>query len=440
MSDKTFQSPGTKGIDEIWILSPHSNQVKSVATQLQSLSITESIDKRSMQGTLTLNDVSDVLNEQGYQGAEWLGISWKSESYLDEEHPDRTHLFRISSITNITPNSQNTAKQYNISFMSEAEFACTFAESVSQYYAKPVNEIVQDVWDTFVGETKEKIIDTEAGDKINIDETEGSAHVIVPRKAPLDAIEFLAAFAYKADSSSTYMFFQNADGYNFRLLDKLFKDGIDEIPEDEKYNYGAFEATSVSGRANYNMTRFTQLQRNNLWQLADKGKLHNQVVEIDFVTQSVNVNTVNVAEEMGSYSEYKFNKPLNSDDKYFGEKYNQDPTESNYIYADGLSHYMNRPDMLPRKWAFMDLMYNNMIGFTVPGNSRLSAGKVIDVKIGTQDNKTETNDGSVEIVDDPVLSGHYIIKDIIHTFIPNQYTCNIIACRPGPGSGDYNGK
>jgi hypothetical protein len=87
---------------------------------------------------------------------------------------------------------------------------------VTKAYNTNVSKMVEDIIKQYLKTKK----------KIDVQDTRGIQKIIVPSIQPFDAITMLRKRAISIDDkSSSYVFFENSQGFHFKTLEKLFTDG-----------------------------------------------------------------------------------------------------------------------------------------------------------------------------------------------------------------------
>jgi len=189
-------------------------------------------------------------------------------------------------------------------------------------------------------------------------------------------------------------------------------------------HYKLDPAQAVAGIAAdkaYTIMQFSQKQRSSFFKAADDGAFNNQVALLDFTTKRVVKTT-----KKYDHDAYKNLRDTVAVSDEWAEKFTEEPNTTNWIYTDGLKlHRPNLVEAMHNKLFFRHLFQNNTVQLRIPGNSDLTAGQLIKVLVPETSTKKENR------VNDKSMSGHFIIKDITHSFSFRTFYQSIVAVRVG---------
>jgi hypothetical protein len=422
MAKKVIQ-PGEYGLSEAALVL-NDGSAKDLTPILESFSFTESIDSVFCTGVINIVDAADNLGQVPILGDERVVISFQTPDYSGFEPEEREHSFRITSITSVNVGADGNGQTAQFGLMDELAYEQYF-QSVKSTYTDSISDQAQIIFDETVKNVKFKTI---LKYKINIDETEGVVHDIITGDTPFDAYNHLLGWAYSSNyPSSNFRLFQNKDGYNFRNLEQIIEDEM-ETRTTKKFiktrHYKLDPAQAVAGIAAdkaYTIMQFSQKQRSSFFKAADDGAFNNQVALLDFTTKRVVKTT-----KKYDHDAYKNLRDTVAVSDEWAEKFTEEPNTTNWIYTDGLKlHRPNLVEAMHNKLFFRHLFQNNTVQLRIPGNSDLTAGQLIKVLVPETSTKKENR------VNDKSMSGHFIIKDITHSFSFRTFYQSIVAVRVG---------
>tara|TARA_Y100001963_G_scaffold68761_1_gene95847 strand:+ start:329 stop:1666 length:1338 start_codon:yes stop_codon:yes gene_type:complete len=401
-----------------------------------SCDVVESIDKKTIQGALIIQDSEDLMGGIGVTGAEAIWVSWQSQD-TSKEAPQREVLFRIAEMNNITPLNNNTRKSIQFSLVAVEQWENAFS-SINMVVEERIDKAIKKIYDKLVDDGKQRgLIDLKDPEPLEIcDKTSGKGRIVIPGMAPFSAIELLTARAVteeqvdKLEPMQYFAFYQNRHGFNFANIQKQMM----EDPEHEyEYNpiskgHGVDSVASDETQLHYSALELVQLRRNNLYQLALTGGMHSQVTKVDYLTKST--NTIGQAHINTEYLPTEVHISRDIIDKYtdFGESGGRAITpETHMAYVDGSSEEVNNiQEAMIKKTAMMSLLYSNMTGLSVHGNSALTCGENLNLKVMA----AHSNVGPLH--EDELMGGKYLIKDVTHQLrAGDQYTTSLVLTRIG---------
>ncbi len=277
-----------------------------------------------------------------------------------------------------------------------------------------------------ISETVTKILNKElkiSEDKLNIEKTKNQDKIKGNHLGALDCILKMCKKSIPAEGKDPgYFFYETQDGHNFRSIDGLIKNGIEDFDNEQYakmhtyYYFGSIAAKLEDENGN----DFKVLTTPHVIRDEDQLKaLRNGLYNVRIITK----NTVT-----GEYKEEI--KNLLSDTN-LGEK--QEKPVNNDVYLKSYSFHispgvddpgvsdkiLNNPaEYVPQSNMRYSLLHSQVVQIQVPCNVQLKAGEVIKLYLEniTQSNKNEQ-------IYNNLRSGFYLIKDLCHAFSPtNSYT------------------
>lgn len=428
-------APGNDNLRYIHILNEDEKLHADIGPVATGVIIKESIDLYGTVATITIADQNDTLGRLPILGHERVVIAWGTKlkpgiKASTEENPEidpeeRVEVFRITNISSVTPDSDEVPGQrYVLSLISEYTYLQEF-HNIDQAFSNTVSNCIKTIHNKVLKEPLGdiKLEDPSVFKLDKVDDTDNTVEFIAPNDTPHTIIEMLQSWAFNTTyPSSAYYYFQNKNGFNFRVIDSIAKDSSGP---DKKFYYGPDGDTSLG--KNYELNRINNYvvhNRGNAFELASEGRLRNQVAEIDYIKKQVNVSEY-------SYEDYISKYNIFSTKVFAGPKFMSSigtiPMQTHWIYKDGSRRDTNLAQALKHKWAMYKLIYNNLLSIVVPGSSGLTAGDVLDISIPEQLTATEKK----KLSPDKFLSGKYIAKDVDHVFNNEGYTVQINLIRSG---------
>ena len=277
-----------------------------------------------------------------------------------------------------------------------------------------------------ISETVTKILKEElriSDDKINVEKTQNQDKVKGNHQPPLDVIQKLCKKSIPEKGKDPgYFFYENQDGHNFRSIDGLIKDGIDEFNDEEYaknhtyYYFGALLANLDKENGNDFKVMMAPSVRRDEDQLT---ALRKGLYNVRIITK----NTLT-----GEYIEVIKNLLSNTN---LGEK--QEKPVDNDVYLRTYSYHINPgaddpgvSDVIlnnpanyePQANMRYSLLHSQVVDIQVPCNVQLKVGQVIKLYL---ENITQGN--KVDQIYNNLRSGYYLICHLCHSFTAtNSYT------------------
>ena len=277
-----------------------------------------------------------------------------------------------------------------------------------------------------ISETVTKILNKElkiSEDKLNIEKTKNQDKIKGNHQGALDCILKMCKKSIPAEGKDPgYFFYETQDGHNFRSIDGLIKNGIEDFDNEQYakmhtyYYFGSIAAKLEDENGN----DFKVLTTPNVVRDEDQIK-----------AMSEGLYCVRIITKNSLTGEYKEEiKDLLSDTN-LGEKQEKVVDDNDYLKSycfhispgaddPGVSDtILNNPaDYVPQSNMRYSLLHSQVVQIQVPCNVQLKAGEVIKLYLEniTQSNKNEQ-------IYNNLRSGFYLIKDLCHAFSPtNSYT------------------
>jgi hypothetical protein len=175
-----------------------------------SFDVYESIFTPGVIATITLLDTNDFLGQQKLAGGEPVRVTFKSPGGQMAQYK-----LVVNKVKDSEPVPSQKAKSYVIEAVSEEIFNAKDKYVTKVYENKQFSQMVQDIFKEFLKSSK----------KLSVEETKGMQKYVVPTQKPFQAIDMIRRRSVSSQNqSSTFMFFENSDGFHFITLEKIIRD------------------------------------------------------------------------------------------------------------------------------------------------------------------------------------------------------------------------
>lgn len=377
-------------------------------------------------GTIQITDGAGIFPMLSMHGNEYLLITFTRPaegSGIPEQKYTKT--FRIYKCENKRPYEKNQAQRYVLHFCSEELVFSNQTTLSRKLKSGSATDHVLRICRTDLKVNRKKMTPS------NFERSLGQTELMLTQYKPLDAIQYLCSRAYNSNES-TFLFFENKDGFNFLSIENLIKResiiplqySTAKITQDQK----------TSAFANYNAV--IDFNYSKVFDVLEgtKGTAHNgRLFTLDLITQKYQkydysyYNEYNRRMLMDSNNiagkvSFPFNDARNRNNKTLYEEY---AGSINYCLTNkgqgNLQYFQDRAvrsvdtnierTLLQRK-AQLNLLRSAEVECVVPGNPGLTVGRMVEFQLPAfmkeNDNKRMT---------DPYLSGKYIITALCHTIV-----------------------
>jgi len=413
----------------------HTINVRQLVSEFN---IFESFDVKFLSGNIRLVDNQGVIEGLPLTGHELIEFVLNTPGAEDMPydfsratgHP--MHVYKVSDLTY----ENQTTKIYMLWFCSK-ELIRNYTEVVDTAKKGTISNIFVDIMKTNF-ETKKDII---------VEPTVGQRKYVFPRMKPIEAITMLAEESESKKFANTgYRFYETRYGFNFRSLESMFSNA-DKTPRKAKAHfYDAPKAKAGDYAKNYQkvfnmhiMSRFDTLHN------LRNGVYASKMVNVDGLTKTFSESNYSFQEDFNKLthmglSDTQTSKSTGNKNSFLptynykdGKTMSAFPDANVYFNSSSTSGFTEKGDddytvknpydrvpvdkLLQRQKGQQFSFEQNMIEITVPGNTSLCLGDVVGFStiIQIKDN------GVMSLVNDPFLTGNYLIAGISHhaKIIPN---------------------
>jgi hypothetical protein len=244
----------------------------------------EDIFNMYITGSLVVNDTNNFLNSLGFNGNEYLLLTF-SKPGMPEKIEKTFRIFKVSDRTLVKDQNEN----YVLHFCSEELILSEQYKISKSYRNKKISDMVSDIVANQLLVSPKKFLPA------NIEETKGVRDLIVPNLKPFEALSWLSTYAISNTSKtegSPYLFYENANGFNFKSLQSLFSSKVYKTYNVEAKNLRMPDDPRVQdmGRDLVNILHYDTISNFDSINLINSGALANRLIAIDPIRQTYTVN------------------------------------------------------------------------------------------------------------------------------------------------------
>lgn len=393
-----------------FIINSMSLAGKTISSGLISGSIYESIFMPAIIAEFHVRDTDDSLFAgMNLSGGEPLEISFQAPGGDKAQY-----RFLVNKPQSLTPSYQYKSRTLTLICASEEAFYAAGGMDVNGYIQKSypkklISSNVEDVLKSYLKTSK----------NINIEQTSGTQDIIAQNEKVWPFIDRIRQRAVSSgNKSSSYVFFENQNGYNFITVESMFEgDPVRNFFQDmtagtdiKKINYDNIIA--------YELPRmFNAIDR------IDQGTVKSRYATFNFETLEYKKKTISIPD---SEDDYGGDKTWNTSN--FIQKFGRYPGRHSLIPYDNKMPITSIPESTPNQLAYSGNLMQNLIRLRVFGDAKLKAGDKINAKI-VQENSTTSKPK-----EDTDISGEMVIASVRHMMNPEgerpRYTC-VLECLKG---------
>ena len=362
----------------------------------------ESIESPSISMTLRFIDIDQVIGRKGITGGELIELTVK-DGDEDEFKITKDHKLMLNAVSDMNTTAQ--IQEATLEFISQ-ETIINETARLNKKFAGNVSQTVKDILteDKKGIKTKKKVFGPKKEGEIEEDRATNSYSFVGNLKRPFDTIQWLCAKSQSSTKNFGFLFFENLDGYHFRSIENLLK----QEPLRYEQTDSPFESQNKAIILQNKLNRSNDIGMN-----CRMGMYANKTIYIDIENQGASVDDFDV-------TKLELNKPVKLMDGL--EKH---PTrlmlrvddvgaaqvgaaKSETVPKSELAKYQNK------SYIRNNLLFSQSLSISIPLNSTLRVGVVIDIKLPTKkgDGTNQTDSFGSEKGNDP--SGRYLIAELRH--------------------------
>lgn len=392
-------------------------ELKPVITEMTYY---EDLFGNACSGSLLMSDSSNYQHEMALCGDEFLKMMLLSHGKSDDQALKK--YFRIYN-TNKRNLSKDMNENYVLNFSTEELFLSEQYRVCKAYNAK-ISDIVIDIAKNYLN-----IQDSEL--EGNVIPTDQAFHFIVPNLKPMEAINWLCTHAVAEDSrlrGSTYLFYQDRKGWNFKPLLGIYGDfqkyGVMYNSDTNPYEYRTknTESEDIAAVGNSdqdkNILSYQIMNNYDVMEATQDGVFANKLIWSNNLNRTHGIKKFDYDEYFKDLKDtlplYKEKQPygLMSDaEDRFKKKHNEVPDT---VVKMGFKTENNQiTKTIPHRYVQLRLASATRLKIAIPGDTELTVGVTvyIDLKAPAP---VEAANASPKKKLDKFYSGWYLVTALVH--------------------------
>lgn len=377
----------------------------------RELNIYEDLFNNVLSGDVIVSDSTNLFNTLNIHGNEFISLSFSTPGMTKYQK-----VFRIYKVSDYSLRGTSNAT-FKIHFCSE-EFLLNQQYYISKSFKQnKLSDIVKNIATNFLKISKDKFPEN------NLEETSLLLNVennplIIPNLKPFEAINWICSFALsRADLSPGFYFYENINGFNFKSMSSLYSNAPKKTITYAPKNNDPRE--SIAKRQD----TLDEMEFKQVFDVLDSinnGAYASELLKFDLLNRTTEYEqfgtTGSTFKMLNQYLPYNLAK------NRLGNSLNQ---ASAYVKM-----FPKFQDNLTSKWllvraARLAMLNSTKLHVDLPGDSTMSIGDILNVKIPKADAQTESNN----ITYDPLMSGNYLITGLRHQLLDDKYFCHAQLCK-----------
>lgn len=400
--------PQDASIDNLDIITA-TGEIADVKKLLIEFSYYEDVFSFVVSGYVILRDAVGLVEKLQLTGKEFIRITFGKAkgSNLNNEK-----TFRLYTIPKRTPTGSLNQEYIKLYFCSEELFLSEQTKVTQSYKGKKIDYIVSDILFT-----KLKIKASNLSGKI--EQTTGVYDFNVNALKPFEAISWVSCYAKPAGGiGADMLFFENANGFNFRSLRSLYKQ-----PVYNTYNYQQKNLDQTFEQKMTTVLDYEFIRTFNALDDASSGTFSNRLISLNPLNRTIKVTDFDYNKYVSQAGSLNGTSALASSTNRLGKAQNETPEgklklqfsnsemkKRSYI-APGqgsIGQDIFVEDFVPNRTAQLALVGYTKIKIRIPGDSAITVGKTINFNLLSLDNSEDKKEL------DRYYSGKYLVTAVRH--------------------------
>lgn len=368
MSTKLIDVGDVK-VSEIMLYNFNMTKELNIYPQVKGIDIFESVDSYSVVGELYIADGIDLINNFPIGGEEIITVTLETP-----ERTEITYEFMVESIAGMSINAMGNTKSYKLrcvtrDFLKNAATIFTRRYTGLKYHEALAECIMTDL------ESEVQLA--------SLEDTKGKFDYVVNGVRPFQVIDLIKerAVSNEGNKSSTFVFYQDRDGYHFETIERLIKDRKEEASEKTFYydtsNRAADSHKVINAR---NILTYDVLTQGSSIDKVKNGAMRTQYREFNFTRGTYYIlNEYNNSTDHAVFEATDDAYDFNSAD--FNEFTSATPAVTKMLVRDGMRPEMEHNRNLHYQRAFIQRLKQYVVRIKVYGDTGIRVGDVVNLQI-----------------------------------------------------------
>ena len=368
-----------------------------------SFDVYESIFAPGIIANITINDANDFIGNAKLAGGEDVNLTFQNPGGKQAEYK-----FVVNGVKDSSSPPGQKSKSYVIECVSKEAFEARSKYISKKYDNKQYDAMVKNIFEEFLKSQK----------KLDVEETKGLVKHVIPNQKPYHAIDMIRRRSISPENkSSSYVFFENRDGFFFKTIEQIFKDKniVKTLVQD------AAAGSDFFGAKGNNILSVQIPKQSGMSETIAAGNMNQDYRKFNFQTltyKSTNVKNPDKGTSKGGSGE---RVPSSVKDKYGDQPSKISVTPTNNHRDLGQGSNPNIAEQTPAQRAYAESLASSTIKLKAIGDTDLKAGVMITANL--LDKQQDTTAPGL----DKALSGDFVISALRHMVSPPgtrpRYTC-----------------
>lgn len=385
---------GDVTIKDITLSNKNTGAEINPADQISAIDIYEDFNSPSLYAEITFDDKIGLLNDFPIIGEELFEITFQTPGL---PYPT-TYKFNTYALSGVQQQMNGKGYTYTLKCVSKEQLTQSNI-NILHSYNETISDVVDNIFTRYL--KTEKIV--------NIDPSKGNETIVFPKVTPFVAIDIIRKRAvHPKYISSSFVFFENQDGFNFKCIEQMMEDGKAKIGTKKFYYFSNGQKDSKTEALMFrSIIEYENIGRTDITDLIQEGGIKNRVKTFDIFSKKVEDITFDMTEKFSQMVSSDKKSSLNISTSTI-EEYANEPTFNFFIPKDTNRKQNFLEGMMGARLAYNKLFNSNFTRLYIPGDSSIKVGDVIELNLPKATGTTESK-GTDDTVD-----GNYIVTRLRH--------------------------
>jgi hypothetical protein len=419
--------PGDIDIRTITFIS--KGQVWDIGTMVAEFSIYQDLSEHYLHADFVIDDAMSFLSRftdnstPGFTGNEVIVISYRNAGLdgFGDEQEYRNHYFSIYEMTDRVKikEGREMYKLNGISLESYSSAPWKVSKSYGRKGSPLIHKFAESLYNEYIytNEVQGMYEEVRKAISISIDkssffqETTGRSSLVIPNLTVDDTMDFFCSEADSDDHIPYFVFYENAEGFNFVNLGFLTE--YDPI---ETYTYAVqntAETEDPKEGNHYKILGYNVIKQSSIFDNLEEGMIRNESLNIDLLKKKTELKEVSYQDKFDKFKKLMNTRISGSAPKlstpYLTMMTTREGHDSDPLF-DAEKPTPKRLNIFSNaSLAYKTSLFNTIVEVSIPANANILVGDTIDLVFPTtrEFEEDELKDGK-----DKFLSGKYLITKV----------------------------
>jgi len=390
-----------------------------IKPHVSQLTIYEDMFSPFMTGNIITNDTVDIMNMLGQQGDDMLHIKVYTPDIDKKNYIDKYfHIYKVSDRTDL-----GDRRISHVIHFGSVDMLTESSMRISKTYKDLPHKIIENILNSEI----------ETDVDFNSDKTINTVQYTSNYWTPVKNITYLTDHAVGTDGLPSFSFYENRYGYQFRQLTGFASDGVKPINSFSTSNFNAeVKSTGTETGAivkDLNIDYKTVLDMRqplhfDYYKDLQSGMLNSRLQYYDLVTKKRYVITFDMNDETHPLlNPQRFYKDRIADNSYSDDDGSIFISgESVYGLYNGATDTTNLKFVQKRN-SILRQLQSYRVEIDVFGRTDYTVGS--KVTLGANKIRRFDKGSSEKEIQDPMVTGNYIISAICHRFTTDKHVATL---------------